>query len=282
MKVGFGINTVSNRKPVAFTAKKEDFWNQKKGSDEKMRDYFREYRQTSNPTLANQIVVLNQRLVTRIARAVKGSIFPDSIQDGNIGLAKAMENYDPDHISLASFSTFARTFIVNEVNNGVRDLRPILAKTEHYDQIEERINQEPELSEQSQLERLGIGVKSLQNFQKGSTYTRTSEVDTIDNRPAVENLSSHYYEASNHSPEPPLTPEEALIFKEAHTKVSEAIASSNPKTAALLSDLYRSDEPVRLIAEKHNVGVCYSNRLAREFAERMNKDLFKIKIRKKK
>ncbi len=59
----------------------------------------RRYRQHNDLAAARELVVANLRQVVHIARGFSGYGLPqaDLIQEGNIGLMKAVKHYDPDH-----------------------------------------------------------------------------------------------------------------------------------------------------------------------------------------
>jgi RNA polymerase sigma-32 factor len=74
---------------------------------EEERDLARRYRQADDLDAARQLVFCNLRHVARVARGFSGYGLPqaDLIQEGNIGLMKAVKHYDPDHgVRLLSFA----------------------------------------------------------------------------------------------------------------------------------------------------------------------------------
>jgi RNA polymerase sigma-32 factor len=74
---------------------------------EEERDLARRYRQTEDLDAARQLVFSNLRHVARVARGFSGYGLPqaDLIQEGNIGLMKAVKHYDPEHgVRLLSFA----------------------------------------------------------------------------------------------------------------------------------------------------------------------------------
>lgn len=67
----------------------------------------RRYRKHNDLEAARQLVLANLRYVVRIAKGFAGYGLPqaDLIQEGNIGLMKAVKNYDPGHkVRLMSFA----------------------------------------------------------------------------------------------------------------------------------------------------------------------------------
>src|SRR5687768_1365682 len=55
------------------------------------------YRETKDPALARKLVESHLRLVVKIARQCcsRQSLLPDLIQEGCLGLIRAVEKYDP-------------------------------------------------------------------------------------------------------------------------------------------------------------------------------------------
>ena len=66
-----------------------------------------EYRRTRNPALARRLVASNLRLVVKIAREFRPTRdnFADLIQEGNLGLMRAVEKFDPGRgVKLTSYA----------------------------------------------------------------------------------------------------------------------------------------------------------------------------------
>lgn len=82
---------------------------------------FREYGRTHDPRLREILILRHQRLVVWVASrfANQGEAFEDLVQEGNIGLIKAVDRYKP--IRGARFSTYATTTIVGEIKRYLRD-----------------------------------------------------------------------------------------------------------------------------------------------------------------
>ncbi|MFP4560791.1 MAG: RNA polymerase sigma factor RpoH [Thiohalorhabdus sp.] len=74
---------------------------------EEEQDYARRYRSEEDLEAARALVLSHLRVVVRIARGYQdyGLPFADLIQEGNIGLMKAVKNFDPDRgVRLVSFA----------------------------------------------------------------------------------------------------------------------------------------------------------------------------------
>jgi DNA-directed RNA polymerase sigma subunit (sigma70/sigma32) len=70
-------------------------------------------------TARRELLEANLRLVVAVARGYEGSGVPllDIIQEGNIGLMRALERYDPGH--RVKFSTFAAGLIREAISTGL-------------------------------------------------------------------------------------------------------------------------------------------------------------------
>jgi len=76
-------------------------------SAEEERELAVDYRDNGNLEAARQLVMSQLRYVVRISRGLSGYGLPqaDLIQEGNIGLMKAVKSFDPDHgVRLVSFA----------------------------------------------------------------------------------------------------------------------------------------------------------------------------------
>jgi len=74
---------------------------------EQERKLARRYRKTGDLEAARQLVLSHLRFVVKVARGFSGYGLPqaDLIQEGNIGLMKAVKHYDPKHkVRLLSFA----------------------------------------------------------------------------------------------------------------------------------------------------------------------------------
>ncbi len=76
-------------------------------SADEERDYAQRLRESEDLEAAKALVLSHLRFVVRVARAYRGYGLPeaDLIQEGNIGLMKAVKRYDPYHgVRLVSFA----------------------------------------------------------------------------------------------------------------------------------------------------------------------------------
>ena len=74
---------------------------------EEERDYARRYREDGDLEAARRMVLAHLRFVVHVAKGYTGYGLPlgDLVQEGNIGLMKAVKRFDPDHgVRLVSFA----------------------------------------------------------------------------------------------------------------------------------------------------------------------------------
>jgi RNA polymerase sigma-32 factor len=87
----------------------------------------RKYRETHDPVVARRLVESHLRLVTKIARQCcsRKALLPDLIQEGCLGLMRAVEKYDPDRgIRLSSYAAWwIRAFIYQYIMSNSRMMR---------------------------------------------------------------------------------------------------------------------------------------------------------------
>lgn len=87
----------------------------------------RKYRETHDPAVARRLVESHLGLVWKIARQCcsRRDMLPDLIQEGCMGLMRAVEKFDPDRgIRLASYAAWwIRAFIYHHIMSNTRMMR---------------------------------------------------------------------------------------------------------------------------------------------------------------
>src|SRR6202008_1239328 len=111
--------------------------------------------ETHDPALARRLVESHLRLVVKIARQCcsRQSLLPDLIQEGCLGLIRAVEKFDPDRgIRLSSYAAWwIRAFIYHHIMTNTRMVR--IATTFHQRKLFFNLNRATQ-----QLERDGKEV----------------------------------------------------------------------------------------------------------------------------
>ncbi|MBC7998209.1 MAG: sigma-70 family RNA polymerase sigma factor [Leptolyngbya sp.] len=164
-------------------------------TDPSLGNYFREARQFTllspaeeleigrrardgDKEARTQLVLANLRLVARVARKFngRGLDFEDLVQEGNFGLIRASQLFDPS--KGARFSTYATMWIMQFISRGVdnharsvrlpvniqNDIRLVRRKIFHFNRI---YGTEPNFSQIAQLtklsdSRIGIAMENMQ------------------------------------------------------------------------------------------------------------------------
>lgn len=105
--------------------------------------YSRRYREGRDPAARDRLIEANLRLVVSIAknyaskkRRDQGVSFLDMIQEGNIGLMRAIEKFDPDRGF--KLSTYATWWIRQAITRSTADKKDLVRKPVHMVELIER------------------------------------------------------------------------------------------------------------------------------------------------
>lgn len=148
------------------------------------------FRETNDPDLARRLVITNLRLVVKIALEYRNSYqnVLDLIQEGNVGLLKAVANFDPYKGTRLSYyaSWWIRSYILKFLLDNFRLVK--IGTTQAQKKLFYNLMREKERLEAQGLE---VGTKLLAD----RLHVKESEVAQMDFR-----LSSHGTEVSLDQP----------------------------------------------------------------------------------
>ncbi|MCL2390129.1 MAG: sigma-70 family RNA polymerase sigma factor [Endomicrobia bacterium] len=165
------FNSISEIKPLSRDEMK-DLWKKAK-KDKKTFD---------------KIVEQNYRLVVPIAKKFmkRGIDFMDLIEEGNMGLIKAVEKFDPKRNS--AFSTYAVYWIEQYIRKAIENQAKTIRIPSHvwdalnlwmktWNNLRDRLNREPTIGEVSQ--KLKLNKRQTANLLKAATvFNGTSSLET--------------------------------------------------------------------------------------------------------
>ena len=123
--INFSDNKILVRSEVSEMYRKE--MAQYKPLDEKVTiELYAKYKEDGDETALNQLVCANLRIVWSIAKAYAniGLPFEDVLQEGNVGLIMAFDNYDPSKGKLSThILEYVRKYITIGLTDNVRTVR---------------------------------------------------------------------------------------------------------------------------------------------------------------
>lgn len=142
---------------------------------EKQEELLLNYHKTRNKEILHVLIEHNQRLVYYIASKYmpkRSFDFMDVVQDGNMGLMRALEKYDPD--KGYSLSTYATWWIKQSIMRGLNKQRTIgiPVHVEDYSrkykkiisQVQEDTGEMP--SDNYLMEKLGVDINMLRSIRQ--------------------------------------------------------------------------------------------------------------------
>ena len=148
---------------------------------ERTRELFREYKETGDPEVRDQLIMSHLNLVRFLASKFKnrGEPLDDLIQVGTIGLIKAIDRFDPSRG--LEFTTYATPTIMGEIKRHFRDkgwsvrvprrLQELSAKVNQTtDELTNELSRSPSVDEIAT--KLGVSVDEvLEAMESSSAYT---------------------------------------------------------------------------------------------------------------
>ena len=190
-------------------------------TSEEEEKYTREYKETRDINLRNEIIQHNLRLVVSLAKKYvrDGVEFEDIIDEGVLGLTRGVEMFDPDRgYKLSTYCVWwIRQAIVRYISNNSRSIRIPVHMNEHFGRIKKYLRQcEIDNRDVPSLEEIAKELDISENIVK-CYYQFSMGVTSLDAdvRPDGDSDTTLVDFMVDDSP----TPEEAAIQQSLHDDV---------------------------------------------------------------
>jgi RNA polymerase sigma-32 factor len=237
-----------------------------------------QYRETHDPALARRLVESHLRLVVKIARQCcsRQSLLPDLIQEGCLGLIRAVEKYDPDRgIRLSSYAAWwIRAYIYQYIMANSRMIKVATTFTQR--KLFFNLNRECNRLERAGKEvepkeiaaRLGVSEKAVIEM---STRLNGREVQ-FDTTVAVDPPSADECLGGVCVP---LRPDEEVENRELQgairKKLEELVGTLESRERLIFEERLLAEKPITLRELGQRFGI--SRERARQLEERLKKRL---------
>jgi len=237
-----------------------------------------QYRETHDPALARRLVESHLRLVVKIARQCcsRQSLLPDLIQEGCLGLIRAVEKYDPDRgIRLSSYAAWwIRAYIYQYIMANSRMIKVATTFTQR--KLFFNLNRECSRMERAGKEvepkeiaaRLGVSEKAVIEM---STRLNGREVQ-FDTTVAVDPPSADECMGGVCVP---LRPDEEVEKSELQgairKKLEELVVTLESRERLIFEERLLAEKPITLRELGQRFGI--SRERARQLEERLKKRL---------
>ena len=249
-------------------------------SVEEEKELLNKYR-SGDESAKEKLLQSNLRLVIYFANRYrnKGLDFDDLIQEGNIGLLKAIEKCDPNISRISTYASYwIKLYIDRAIGNNCKTIRlPLDMKKINYQIIKTRENfylhnnREPSYDELSKL--IGVSVERLKNIDKYFLMQPISMDCPINNE-------DDSYIKDIISDENSESFVKALENKDLREKllklINEALLTDKQKDVIIKRNFGRDKFPtLRQLAEQYQVSASYVGNIERASLQRIRKLLRK-------
>jgi RNA polymerase sigma-32 factor len=238
----------------------------------------RKYRETHDPVVARQLIESHLRLVAKIARQCcsRRELLPDLIQEGCLGLMRAVEKYDPNRgIRLSSYAAWwIRAFIYQYIMANSRMMR--IATTFTQRKLFFNLNREcqrlerdgQEAQSKDIAERLGVSEQAV-NEMRARLGGREVQFDTtvaVDSGAPGERL-----DGMSAPPRPDEMVEDQQLRRAVAKRLEEVSATLDPRERIIFDERLMAEKPITLRELGQRFGV--SRERARQLEDRLKQRL---------
>jgi len=232
-------------------------------SAEEERELAIDYRENGNLDAARQLVMSQLRYVVRVAKGLSGYGLPqaDLIQEGNIGLMKAVKSFDPDHgVRLVSFAVhWIKAEIFDYILRNWRTVKIATTKAQrklffNLRKSRARLGWMTENEVDNLAEKLDVKPETVKEMEM-----RMSGGDVAFDMDNDDDDDNAYAAPSNYLHDMRYNPEAALVEKTQEesqaTQISEALASLDDRSRDIIQRRWLNEDKPTLheLAEEYGV-----------------------------